>query len=328
MKKLQVALSRQERIRRIRRSLDKLKANGEVTAEDFESMSANYDEAGRRCEQELAAIRDELVQRKEKLEREKAAVITERKNLDLRHKVGEIDVPTHDKKKPPLERRLRDIETRLQETETLLQARQSADVGGYLEVPLDADSEGVLGKLKGLDFNTEFVRSSLDKIQGVTGPLAKAKFGSQGSSKLGLIANCALAIAVFLPFVDLMFASVSLKGVGQTLKGIASFSGSGGVPFEVVLLSNAWWVIFLIGGLAVAANFLAQGRYARTAMIASGGVVLGALVVSIVAMLAEGGMPRELGIGDILGAIGVGFYILVIASITSIVAGVRYRPVI
>lgn len=313
MKKLQIVLSKQEKVARITANIDNLKSNGEISEDEYSVMTTKYTSIRTVINQDLIAIRAELSRSQGSFQQSIDAMNTESRNLDLKLKVGEIDSQMFQNQMTKLNKRLINAENQKTDTEQLLAADTAAKVGGYVDVPLNGDSGGIMDKFKNLDIGA--VGKSLKSI---TETLPTTQSSLDGISKVGIAGNFMMAIGVFMTMVSVPFmGSVSLKDIGS----FASLAGSE-APF---LLVNAWWILLVLGVAGIATNFVMERKYAKHAMIASGGIVILAEIYGIIRLIAATSGGGGQSFGDILGILGFGFYVIQIGAILSLVAGIRYK---
>lgn len=324
MKKLQTALSKKEKIERLSGNLDRLRSHGDVTDEEYTAMSQSYASYRDVVEQEIEAIRAELLQSKQAGVHDMSVLDSEVRNLDLKHKVGEIDLQAYEAKKKKLDRRRDELSRRIDGYNRLLSVQAAADVGGYIDVPLNGDGGHLLGKFKSLDLGA--VGDSLGKVHDAARNIRKPSIRAGGISRVGVGGNIAMAVGVFLPLISFPFlGSFTLKSIGglASLSSMASLTGQQvEVPF---LIGNAWWIVLLLGLIGVGSNYLFERAFARPAMVLTGGVVLAALAYAIIDVMSDAGEMGDLNFGQMFDFVGFGAYLIIIGAFCSVVAGIRFR---
>jgi hypothetical protein len=128
--------------------LELLRAKGEVTQEEYESLLAEYATLQSESEANVEEIRGHLHEKEQGLRDGRRQLQEEVRQLDLRQKVGELNAQQADRARRRLQSQLEAMDRKLLRLEAALNARTSADVGGYMDVDVRARVEpgaGVLG---------------------------------------------------------------------------------------------------------------------------------------------------------------------------------------
>lgn len=121
------------------KNLEKLKAEGSVPNDQYESMKDEYSRKIPPSESEIKAIKNRLERELDALKKEQGVVKKELDNLSTRNKVGEIPLEKFRSLDAKLRRRNEQIEMEMAEFENLLKAKCAADIwqgppgksGGY-----------------------------------------------------------------------------------------------------------------------------------------------------------------------------------------------------
>lgn len=110
------------------KNLEKLKAEGSVPNDQYDSMKEEYGRKIPPAESEIKAIKNRLEREMEALKKEQGVVKKDLDNLSTRNKVGEIPLEKFRSMDAKLRRRNEQIETEMAEFENLLKANCAADI--------------------------------------------------------------------------------------------------------------------------------------------------------------------------------------------------------
>ncbi|MFA5055742.1 MAG: CdvA-like protein [Dehalococcoidia bacterium] len=110
------------------KNLEKLKAEGSVPNDQYDSMKEEYGRKIPPAESEIKAIKNRVERELDALKKEQGVVKKDLDNLSTRNKVGEIPLEKFRSMDAKLRRRNEQIETEMAEFENLLKANCAADI--------------------------------------------------------------------------------------------------------------------------------------------------------------------------------------------------------
>jgi len=121
------------------KNLEKLKAEGSVQNDQYETMKEDYSRKIPPAESEIKAIKNRLERELEAVKKELSVLKKDLDNLSTRNKVGEVPLEKFRSMDAKIRRRIEQIETETAEFENLLKANCAADIwqgppgksGGY-----------------------------------------------------------------------------------------------------------------------------------------------------------------------------------------------------
>jgi outer membrane murein-binding lipoprotein Lpp len=137
VRKLRIAFSKKEKGEELLARLKELKKAGEVDDEQYQRKSEQYTQLIDEGTQELEAIRGALSAKLEALEKDLEENPAELKELELKHKLGEIDAEAFSTREQKLRAKIAHLEEQVKETKTLLDAKSAEAVGGAVDVQLE-----------------------------------------------------------------------------------------------------------------------------------------------------------------------------------------------
>jgi len=110
------------------KNLEKLKAEGSVPNDQYESMKDEYGRKIPPAESEIKAIKNRVERELEALKKELDVVKKDLDNLSTRNKVGEVPLEKFRSLDSKMRRRVEQIENDMAEFENLLKANCAADI--------------------------------------------------------------------------------------------------------------------------------------------------------------------------------------------------------
>jgi len=137
MRKLQVILSKVQKLETVLANTRDLHDQGELKEDVFQFQIAKYKSLLKQAREDLTAIRESL---KRSRERQHGIIQTLRQESDVleaRFKIGEISVNDYRKQDKRLRSKTARAEQRLREINQLMSAESPAQVGGFVDVPLE-----------------------------------------------------------------------------------------------------------------------------------------------------------------------------------------------
>jgi len=201
-RELQMAFSRKEKNEKLLTNLEKLREEGSVTDEQYESMKSNYtqiiNEAASAIEQIKGGLSRDIESEENALENYKQ----ELKNLEARFKVGELSVDEYQKSEQKIKTKIDRGQANVSELKRLYESKSSADVGGYAELE-ERKGAKVVSVGKGFPALEDIIANK------------KILFGI-----VGIVA----VVAIIAGIVFVGFGGTSAKDVMKQLPESASFS--------------------------------------------------------------------------------------------------------
>lgn len=274
MKKLQIALSRKEKLERLICNLEKMKEEGTVDASQYEAMSQNYNQILNQTSSDIESMKGKTKQDVQTQQQALDAYKQELSNLEVRFKVGELSADFHIKESQKIQAKIQKCEEKLADFNKWLAAKSSQELGGYVDVPLEK---------KTAEFQISDISGSagtlLSKALEFAGPL---EVGSEKSRVLAWVGAALMFLSVFLPFM-----SIPLLG-SQSLAG----------EFEGIM-------VLFVALIAAGVSFLERAKLRSIGLIACGGIgLLIAIYILIVAIKAEVASALAIGFyGLIVGSV-------------------------
>ena len=169
---------------------------------------------------------------------------TESKDLDIRFKVGEIDAESYRKQGQKL---AQEITKEMDKYKTLLAAKTSAEVGGYIDIPLDKSKP--IKRAEASSIHLPDILKDL-KISEFTNLYQYSEIEFVGNNKIIASGVGIMILSLFLPWASFLGASNAII-----------FSGTG--------------FLYLILGLAAgAAIFIKNFRASTLVLACAGGIAL------------------------------------------------------
>jgi hypothetical protein len=291
VRRLQLALSKSEKVERMIAVLDEMKGQGATEAEQYESLIQDYINLRLQAADELAAVRQEIESERAVQKRNLDFSIVESRELDMRSRDGSISAADFGRARERLVAKESRLRTAIAELERLHSARSSIHVGGYIDVQLDNS--------RGTAMRGESVAppSALG-----TGDFSKYLQFVHSSSELGTPRLRAL-----VPFAGLlMFISLFLRW-----QGVSSYYGSMAVSGTSNGGTTAIGILTVV--FCIAAWSLVHPRV-------RGGVqtLMGSIAVLVVLLTwIPGEEARYIGV-----VLREGFYMFLAAAACLIVCGI------
>jgi hypothetical protein len=291
MRKLQIEYSRKEKLEKLLSNLDSLQKDGQVTAEQYNSIKENYENLRSAAVKALENIKGTLKRDIEKKQNELKDLKQSLENLDVRFKIGEMPEADFQKARDKIQRTIQTRQEEVTNLQNLLNTKSSSDVGGYVEVKIEAP-KGLSSAIE------EMLPASLSGSSGISsGFIGKP-------SILSLILGVVIFVSVFLPWVsaDLGF------GMTETANG----------------MENGWGTLALIMAIiCVLFSFIAIPKIKGIGLIASGVLI----IISVIAYWFS--VRGELGILQEIVSPSFGLFITAVAAIIVLIAGIVYyrRPI-
>lgn len=257
---LQIALSRKEKIERLLSNLVELADKGDIEKDHQSRLKGEYDTVLSKTIIDLQKIKERLTEKIVSLQQNLELYQNNIKDLNTRHKVGELDDNSYKTNLIKLNRKIDNINSEISEFTALLEAKTSEDVGGHLDVPISnvvrtsssVQLPGILSELTIDDFKNFKSFSEIEFI---------------GKNGTAIIGAGAMTIGTFLPWT--IYSSNILQGSGIMylilgLIGIAGIfmrnSNAGNVTLATVGVVG---VLFNIGQfLGYERAYLSIGYYA------------------------------------------------------------------
>ena len=121
------------------KNLEKLKSEGSVQPDQYETMKEEYSRKIPPAESEIKAIKNRVERELDALKKEQGSLKKELDNLSTRNKVGEVPLEKFRSMDSKIRRRIDQIESEIAEFDNLLKANCAADIwqgppgksGGY-----------------------------------------------------------------------------------------------------------------------------------------------------------------------------------------------------
>lgn len=290
MRKLQLAYSRKEKLEKLIANLEDLQKEGQVTEDQYNSIRRDYDRLHTEALKAVEDIRAALQKNLEKKQIEIKDLNQNLENLGVRFKIGEMPEVDYQKAQDRIKRTIQTRQEEVAGLQALLNAKFSADVGGYVEVKIEAP--------KGFASTVgEMLPSGLPEVGALSDKV------SRRPSFLPLILGIVIFISVFLPWVSADFGF----GMTETANG----------------MDNGWGTLALIMAIiCVLVSFIAIPKIKGTGLIASG-------ILAIVGVIAYWFSIRgELGMFQEIVSPSFGLFITALAAIVVLITGIVYvrRP--
>lgn len=242
MKKLQLAYSRKEKLEKLMANLENLKTENGITQEQYDSIKNNYKNL---YAESVKAVDDIKVTLKSDLGKKQGELTNlnqELDNLNVRAKIGEMPAAEMQKSQERINSTIQTRQKEVATLEALINAESSSDVGGYVEVNIEAP-KGIGSIVGGIN------------LSGLTrGGGEAAGYFTPQPYLLSLILGVVLFICIFLPWA-------SYSGFGYR----ASANGT----------DSGWGVLTLLMSLVcVGLSFVAPIKTRAMGMIGSGALGL------------------------------------------------------
>lgn len=309
IKKFAEAFAVKDEIEGFLANLEKLKADGSITEEQYTRTSDEYYERLGEAASEIVRIKNELKKQLETNQRDIESCRQELTNLEVKHKVGELPLAKYQASEKKLRIRLEQLEQYSEDLTQLIHTSSAADIGAPVKKPRAVAAseppaparaaaparEGKLPKAKRLELPSFAVATP--SVGGLLTPRTKL---------VGMVGGVLLLISIFLPWI----AASELLG-----KELGSASGMG--------VSGIIGAVGIVCGLAAiaAAALLVVPKARGLVQIATGGVAL----VVLLAVMFTNVMPLQDEYYRTLVDIREGLYLYIIAAVVLIAAGLLER---
>jgi hypothetical protein len=283
---LRQTFSLREKAASLLSNLERLKEEKSIEEEQYNAMKQNYTTILEQTESEIRVIKGKL--QEELIDKQRTLEVygQELKSLEARYKVGELAVEEYLKAESRAKNQIKKSEERIAELKSLIESQNSADMGGYIDVPLKRESI----------VNLPFAHF-LDKIPDINFfKFSSAKEWEFNASRIATVFGVGLMfISVFMPWIS----AIGLSAMGiQVGKGV-------GVLFLILALVN------------VVALFLADQKLRKQVHIYIGAIgILGVIIVFFVVAQSVG---SRLG----LARLSIGAYLYFISCIITIICGLN-----
>jgi len=239
MKKLQLAYSRKEKLEKLMTNLENLKKEEGITQEQYDSIKTNYNNLYSESVKTVDNIKSTLKSDLGKKQGELTNLNQEKDNLNVRAKLGEMPPAEVQKSQDRINSTIQTRQKEVTDLEALITSGSSSDVGGYVEVSIEAP-KGIGSIVGGMN------------LSGLTsgGSSATGGYFTPQPYLISLILGVVLFICIFLPWA-------SYSGFGYR----ASANGT----------DSGWGVITLLMSLVcIGLSFVAPIRIRAMGMIGSG----------------------------------------------------------
>ena len=288
-KELQKAYSKKERVEKLLANLEKLKEEGSVETEQYESMKANYTQTITETTLEIEQIKNGLSKDIESEERTLEIYKQELKNLEVQFKVGELSAEEYQKAENKTKGKIEKAKIKVRELKRLFDSEASTDVGGYIDVQTK--------KGKGVSIVGDITRPDLSG-------LAISDFKEFVSpSEMEFTKGRLMAISG----AALMVIGVLFLPWAWFLVSISAFQVSAAVAIFCLILAS----------LSVVSCFLANSKLRALLHLGTGGIgaIIGFLI--IIALASEEVYGVRIG----MEVVGSGLYAYVVGGIIALVGG-------
>jgi len=306
-KRLIEALINKDRIESYLANLEKLKAEGSITEEQYTATSDEYYERLGLATSEVLRIKNDLRKELEVVKQELATSKGELATYATRHKVGELSLKQYQVSEKKLGIKIEKLQQDAGELTALVKANTIAELGVTPEAAgataaktsqpaaaeISARSKVLAREKKTLQKEPNKAKArELPKPVGTS--LAVEDFWKSWDRLLMASCGVFLLVSVFLPWIT---ASEKLG---------AQYGSASGLDINIIM-----GIVILIGGLiaAVTAILFAQ-KVNRIVQIVVGCIALGAVALIIV----TGRLPLLSELGRTLIVVSAGFYICIITS--------------
>jgi len=260
MRHLQLAYSRKEKIARLMTNLETLHSQDGVSEDDYPVIRDEYEAYLNDAEESIEKLRQQTEQQIEALERDLGDIERDRQRMEVRLKVGEMSQEKFAREVGRVDRRIMNIQNDIARCRKSLEANSSAELGGFVDVPIDHDAE----RTSRLDI--ERVSESASRVV----ERMSTRLSEEGGIRLVLPDEweltpqwLTLTISAVLMFVTTLLPWE--RSIGHSVRGF-DCGGLGAVAFVVSILGCATLFLgkdyarsvtgLIVGGLAVLAGFL------------------------------------------------------------------------
>ena len=272
-------------------NLEKLKADGSITEEQYSITREEYYERLGAAASEIARIKNELKRRLGSTQQDIDTYRQELANLDVRHKVGELPQGKYQSSERKLRSTLEQLESTAGELKRLVDARSSADMGvPAAKTKIAASGLPPAAKKAGRVKEAKLPKTEVPKAKAATP--SEEGFLRPRTKIAALVGGALLLVSVFLPWIA---ASAKLgKELGsQSGMSASIIIGAAGIVCGLVAIGSAFFsshkargavqIVMAILALAVLPIIVLTGiipllsEYARTLVVIREGPYLYAI---------------------------------------------------
>jgi hypothetical protein len=262
MRQLQLAYSRKEKVARLMSNLDMLRDQSGVSEEDYSALKDEYESFLGDAEEAIDKLRIETEEQIERHEENLKVLEGDRQRLEVRLKVGEMSQEKFSREVGRVDRQIMNAQNDIARLRKSLEANSSAELGGFVDVPIEHDSQ----KNGGIDL--ERVSESAGRVV----ERVSNRFSAEGGIRLVLPDEWQISPQwIVLGAAALLMLICTLLpweyGIGRTVRGIAAAGGLGVIAFLTSVLACGTLFLgleyarsiigLLLGGLALVVGFLA-----------------------------------------------------------------------
>ncbi len=282
VRKLQKAFLLKEEVEGFLANLEKLKTEGSIIQEQYESMKKDYDQRLTAVALEITTLKVQLSHQLEEAKKDLDASRLELDKPEARYKVGEVSLKKYQSLERKTRQKIEKMESGIAGLDKVIKAESSADVAGYAAIL--GQKVGKISIPEGATF-TEFITSR----EQIMTPRTKV---------LGLVGGLLLIISVF--FLKWM----TIWGFGASGSDLSGWIAAAGM---------------ICGPICIGAAFLAQPKARGLVYIGAGtlAIILFLPVLSELITSEELGI-----LGEAMVTIREGVYFYIISAIAVIIAGI------
>lgn len=285
VRKLQKAFLLKEEVEGFLANLEKLKTEGSIIQEQYESLKKDYDQRLTAVALEIPTLKVQLSHQLEEAKKDLDASRLELDKLEARYKVGEVSLKKYQSLERKTRQKIEKMESGIAELDKVIKAEFSADVADYAAIP--GQKVGKISIPEGANF-TEFITSR----EQITTPRTKV---------LGLVGGFLLFISVyFLKWVSFFGFGVS----GSDLSGWIAAAG------------------MICGPICIGAAFLAQPKARGLVYIGAGTLAIILLLLPVLSDLITSELGGLWEAMKGMATIREGVYFYIISAIAVTIAGI------
>lgn len=336
-KELAEAFAKKDKVEGFLVNLDKLRADGTIVEEQYQTLKEEYNARLSAAISEIAQIKNILKEQLETIQRDIDSYKFELGKLETKYKVGELPLEKYQASDQKFRAKIEGLETTAQALTMLIEANSSADIGISVKKPKTAAPKSPQKKRPSSRVTPSPVKkpkTAAPKLPPVTkvaapakevkplkakppkarateiSPLTRAAPSAEGfltprTKLLAMAGGALLLISIFLPWI----AASELLG-----KELGSDSGMN--------VSNIIGAVGIIFGVAIVATAVLFSGRARGAVQ----IIVGILaLVALLAIILAGMLPLLSEYFRTLIVIREGLYLYVIAAVALIFTGIFER---
>ena len=358
-KELAATLATKEEVEGFLINLEKLKADGSITEEQYASIKEEYEQRLNAAITEIGRIKDALKKRLAAKQKEMESYQSELGKLEVRHRVGELSLEGYQNSTRELQAKFEKLETDTKELKELIEARSSAEAR-QIEKPLQKqlepgqrELESYKRELSKLEVKYKVGELTLEEYQRADRELrAKIRALGMGAEELrervGAESAAGMAVEARKPATAAP-ALPSVREVAPTGKRVLTPTTIAGMVGGLLLLISVFlpWVaasetlggeglgtdsgrdisglvatLGIIGGLVVLGTAFLRSPKTRGKVR----IIMGVLpLVAVLAIVLISVLPLLNESARTLMVIREGFYLYIIAAAVLIVTGILER---